>query len=64
MTVSAPYPDPSNQRRTVDYLVAVRACDRVEIHRFAALEDAQAFSDANQDETPGDEPGVRGCYPR
>lgn len=59
MTVSPPYLDPFNRRRTADYLVAVRAGDRVEVHRFASLEDAQAFSDEWQDETPDDEPGVR-----
>lgn len=60
MIVSAPYLDPYNRRRSPDYLVTVRAGDRVEVHRFYSLDDAQAFSSEWQDETPDDEPpGVR-----
>jgi hypothetical protein len=45
MTVSAPYPDPYSQKRTVDWLVVERTATGAVVRRFTSRAAADAWLD-------------------
>ena len=62
MSISEPYPDERQEtrRNTVDWLVTVRGNATIQTFRFGNEEAAWTFYNDHKDETPDEEPGVRG----